>query len=544
MKKVLRILCLILALSFVLTAFAACREKETDTTTKPSQTTKPSGDDKWKDVSFKGKKFHIWINDYMGDADARAAGADVCLNYMRGIDDTGEAGSNTVLVEATERYDRVLGILDLEKSNVRYTMAGWKGNCDTILPDVQAVVTANAKDGPSLVIHENYGIVRAGITGLLYNVYDKDQDNYFDLTHKGWYLDMMEENTIDKNKIYMLFGDFFIDQFRMAYGVLANTTKIEEKYRPDGASNGGVAALFDHVLNGTWTYETMMSIADVCRQDNGGEWDNASIMGVIGSPWCLRSFFSTSGLDVFQKDENGNVSYITDIGDVHTWLDTFLNMEKEPWFSFSWKETTYSSSSSLNPSREDASTSFAQGRAAFAIGQAVVTYESALIQNMNDNCAFLPDPRYYSEVESTEFNDIKKLYGAMTSDNANSGGILLNAKSSDFTLASAFLQLMAENSESFMEEYYETNLMIKVNQSDSQQQVQMIQIIHDGICSPMSMLYDNYCAKSISLRTYGALMQNSLFNKSNSFASDWQSEIEAKKTKWSKIVANFGNAAD
>ncbi len=544
MKKVLRILCLILALSFAVTAFAACGDKPTDTTTKPSQTTKPNGDDKWKDVSFKGQKFHIWINDYMGDADARAAGADVCLNYMRGIDDTNEAGSNTVLVEATERYDKVLSILDLEKSDVRYTMAGWKGNCDTILPDVQAVVTANAKDGPSLVIHENYGIVRAGITGLLYNVYDKDQDNYFDLTHKGWYLDMMEENTIDKNKIYMLFGDFFIDQFRMAYGVLANTTKIEEKYRPDGASNGGVAALFDHVLNGTWTYETMMSIADVCRQDNGGEWDNASIMGVIGSPWCLRSFFSTSGLDVFQKDENGNVSYITDIGDVHTWLDTFLNMEKEPWFSFSWKETTYSSSSSLNPSREDASTSFAQGRAAFAIGQAVVTYESALIQNMNDNCAFLPDPRYYSEVESTEFNDIKKLYGAMTSDNANSGGILLNAKSSDFTLASAFLQLMAENSESFMEEYYETNLMIKVNQSDSQQQVQMIQIIHDGICSPMSMLYDNYCAKSISLRTYGALMQNSLFNKSNSFASDWQSEIEAKKSQWSKIVANFGNAAD
>ena len=250
MKKFLRILCLILALSFVVTAFAACGDKPTDTTTKPSNTDKPSGDDKWKDVSFKGQKFHIWINDYMGDADALAAGADVCLNYMRGIDDASEAGSNTVLVEATERYDKVLGILDLEKSDVQYTMAGWKGNCDTILPDVQAVVTANAKDGPSLVIHENYGIVRAGITGLLYNVYDKDQDNYFDLTDKGWYLDMMEENTIDKNKIYMLFGDFFIDQFRMSYGVLANTTRIEERYRPGGTA-GGTAALFAHVLDGS-----------------------------------------------------------------------------------------------------------------------------------------------------------------------------------------------------------------------------------------------------------------------------------------------------
>ena len=544
MKKFLRILCLILALSFVVAAFAACGDKPTDTTTKSSQTTKPSGDDKWKDVSFKGQNFHIWINDYMGDADARAAGADVCLPYMRGVDEADEAGSNTVLVEATERYDKVLGILDLEKSDVRYTMAGWKGNCDSILPDIQAVVTANAKDGPSLVIHENYGIVRAGITGLLYNAYDKDQTNYFDLTHKGWYLDMMEENTIDKNKIYMLFGDFFIDQFRMAYGVLANTTKIEEKYRPDGASSGGVTALFQHVLDGTWTYETMMTIADAVRQDSSGEWDSSSIMGVIGSQWCIRSFFSTSGLDVFQKDANGKVSYITNIGDVHDWVDNFISMERQPWFSYTWTDTTNSSSTALNPNRETASTSFAQGRAAFAIGQAVVTYESALIQNMNDNSALLPNPRYYSEVESTEFNDIKKLYGAMTSDNANSGGILLNAKASDFTLASAFLQLMAENSESFMEEYYETNLMIKVNQSDSQQQVQMIQIIHDGICSPMSMLYDNYCAKSLTLSTYAAMMYKSIDNKTNSFASDWASEVAAKNTQWDKIVKNFGNPAD
>ncbi len=544
MKKFLRILCLILALSFVVAAFAACGDKPTDTTTKSSQTTKPSGDDKWKDVSFKGQNFHIWINDYMGDADAQAAGADVCLPYMRGVDEADEAGSNTVLVEATERYDKVLGILNLEKSDVRYTMAGWKGNCDSILPDIQAVVTANAKDGPSLVIHENYGIVRAGITGLLYNAYDKDQTNYFDLTHKGWYLDMMEENTIDKNKIYMLFGDFFIDQFRMAYGVLANTTKIEEKYRPDGASSGGVTALFQHVLDGTWTYETMMTIADAVRQDSSGEWDSSSIMGVIGSQWCIRSFFSTSGLDVFQKDANGKVSYITNIGDVHDWVDNFISMERQPWFSYTWTNTTTSSSPALNPNRETASTSFAQGRAAFAIGQAVVTYESALIQNMNDNSALLPNPRYYSEVESTEFNDIKKLYGAMTSDNANSGGILLNAKASDFTLASAFLQLMAENSESFMEEYYETNLMIKVNQSDSQQQVQMIQIIHDGICSPMSMLYDNYCAKSLTLSTYAAMMYKSIDNKTNSFASDWASEVAAKNTQWDKIVKNFGNPAD
>ena len=547
MKKLLRVFCLLLALSFALTAFAACGEKETDTTTKPSKTTTASQNqddppDKWKDVSFKGQKLHIWFNDFVADPDIRAANVNHCLDYMRGLDDTDETGSNTVLVEATERYDRVLSILGLERKDVQYTMIGWKA-VHPILEDIQALVASNPKDGPSLMIHANFGLVRAGVTGLLYNAYDKDQDNYFDLTDKGWYLDMMEENTIDKNKIYMLFGDFFIDQFRMSYGVLANTTRIEERYRPGGTA-GGTAALFAHVLDGSWTYETMMEIADVCRQDSGGEWNSSSIMGAIGLRWCVRSFFATSGLDVFEKDENGKVSYITDVTAIHNWVDTFINMEKEPWFSYYWQDTAHSSTPALNPNENSASTTFAEGRAAFAIGQALATFESAMIQNMHDNCAFLPSPRYYDEVLSTEFDEVKKLYGALTSDVANGGGILITAKPEDFTLSSAFLQLMAENSESFMEEYYETNLMIKVNQSDSQQQMQMIQIIHDGICSPMSMLYDYYCTRNASLHTYEDFMRSSFNKKTNTYSSDWDSEYAAKVVQWEKLVASFGKRTD
>ena len=550
MKKFLRVFCLLLALSFVLTAFAACGEKETDTTTKPSKTTTASQNqddppDKWKDISFKGQKLHIWINDFIADPNIRLANVNPCIDYMRGLDDTDETAANTVLAEATERYDRVLSILGLEKDDVQYTPTGWKGNGNTVLSDIRAMVTANQKDGPSLIIHANYGLVRAGITGLLYNVYDKDQDNYFDLTDKGWYLDMMEENTIDKNKIYMLFGDFFIDQFRMSYGVLANTTRIEERYRPGGTA-GGTAALFAHVLDGFWTYDTMMEIADVCRQDNGGDWNNLSIMGAIGpTSWCVRPLFATSGLDIFQRDENGKVTYRADVRELHDWLDTLINMEKEPWFAYNWEDTEHSSSPALNPNKDTASTTFAEGRAAFALGQAVATFESPLIQNMHDNCAFLPTPRYHEEVESTEFDDIKKLYGALTSDVANSGGILITAKPEDFTLSSAFLQLMAENSESFMEEYYETNLMIKVNQSNSQQQMQMIRIVHDGLCSPMSMLYDNYCAQSTSgIRTFSSIMCDSLDKQSNTFVSDWESELGPRTAQWEKLVTNFGKRTD
>ena len=61
----------------------------------------------------------------------------------------------------------------------------------------------------------------------------------------------------------------------------------------------------------------------------------------------------------------------------------------------------------------------------------------------------------------------------------------------------------------------------------------MLDYIHDGICSPMSFLYDNYCAKSVSMQSYGKLMYLSVDADSNT-----------KVAQWELLKTSFGTRAD
>ena len=132
-------------------------------------------------------------------------------------------------------------------------------------------------------------------------------------------------------------------------------------------------------------------------------------------------------------------------------------------------------------------------------------------------------------------------YGALVSDNANSAGILITSSSREFTAASAFLQAMTENSDEFFQKYFTEGLQ-KRNNSIGPKQVTMLNFIHDGICSPMSFMYDNYCAKTVGgdSQTYGAMIYNSINNLSNTVASDWAGQINGKVSRWETIKANYG----
>ena len=110
-----------------------------------------------------------------------------------------------------------------------------------------------------------------------------------------------------------------------------------------------------------------------------------------------------------------------------------------------------------------------------------------------------------------------------------------------FRSASAFLQLMTEQSEEFFTQYYENGLKHRDNEAGVGH-IDMLDYIHDGICSPTSFLYDNYVAKSLSLQTCGGTMAGILTNGSNTFTSSWSSSYFARVNRWNYIVTNFGSS--
>lgn len=545
MKKTVRIFALLLALIMSLGILTACGSEDPEEPQKPQSTTGNPGTTTaptdasgwWDDVDFSDVNLRIAYNEVNAD-DMTAAGAQNAIMFMKGPDEYEEA-NRADYQAAYERHALVCERLGLTLGeNLTYVETGFPDKkVDNILPIIEQYVTVGGENAPNIVIHLNYGMVRAGIMGYLYNAYTTEDiegeaiDNYFNFTHENWNLDMMEENTVDTDKIYMLMGDYFIDQLRFALAALVNS-KIADEVFP---YQGGLNYIYGLVNDGQWTYDTMMGCAAAAGETNVG---GQSVMGAISRQWLVRNYFAASGLDVFERDANGDPHYVTDITEIHDWLDKLVNMEKEEYFSWDWANDTVS-----NPQKNSTLTTFMNGGALFSLNEYVLTMEGENIQNMRDTAGMLPNPKY---VKTGDYADESTDYRALVPDQASAGGILFTSSNEQFSAASAFLQLMTEESDSVFTAYFVNGLQGRDNNLGPEH-VKMLNYIKDGICSPMSMLYDNYCAKSIpgsnpgSGPTYPNQMYPSLQNKSNSFASEWEKSYDAKVARWNEIKAEIRN---
>ncbi len=546
MKKTVRLLALLLALVLASAFLAACGDGDGETTTAPTTTAKPSGStpggpstpdatekltQDWESLNFSDTSVRILYNNYITSA-MTDAGAGSSLLYMKGPDDYSGASRGDYKA-AYERHRRVADALDLVPGEtlIYNTRTQWDGKCDDIISkDIKPLIEADSDENPTIIIHQNYGMVRAGILGYLFNALDTDEDNYFDLTHENWYLDMMEENTIDTSEIYMLMGDYTIDQLRFGFGTLVNTGIADDSL----SMFDGLDYIYELVENKAWTYDAMMELARAASNADSGATGDNLLMGAISDQWTVRNYFASSGLDIFKRDANGEAFYIqgAEIDPIHDWVDKLISMEKEAYFSYNWAADV-----SINPSKTSPATTFVNGGSLFALSQMILTLEGNLVQNMDTPAGILPNPLYVPN-DSTDVADLE--YKSLVSDNANSAGILYTSEAREFTAASAFLQMMTETSNAFYRQYFVEGLQNR-NNSIGAEHKKMLETIRAGLCSPMSFYYDNYCAKEINLDTYGKIMYKSIDAGTNTFSSDWAVDIDAKVRNWETLKNNYGH---
>jgi hypothetical protein len=315
----------------------------------------------------------------------------------------------------------------------------------------------------------------------------------------------------------MLGGDYFIDMLRYSYTVLVNMDMYNEIF----AGEGGSESLFELVKAGEWTYDEMMRCADMAYVDAGsiGQGDDEDTFGIVYDiSWAFRSLLATSGVDIFEKNADGQIQYVEDITEMHNFVDKLVNMGKHD----SWRKDGTTGTNSYDV--------FISGKSLFTLDAPVLMMEGTYLQSMDDSVALIPYPKYNKEVK----------YGALISDNANVGGI---AYSSDkFTACSAFLQMATEESNtgkgSLIHEYYDVSLKYKL--SSTPEQVAMLELVRTGLCSPKSFLYDNYFAKSVGMQTCGNLMRSSFNAATNTFASDWEAQYSAVQSALESTLTTYG----
>jgi hypothetical protein len=107
---------------------------------------------------------------------------------------------------------------------------------------------------------------------------------------------------------------------------------------------------------------------------------------------------------------------------------------------------------------------------------------------------------------------------------------------------SAYLQMATEESNggkgTLIYEYFDVTLKYKL--SNTPEQVDMLEFIRDGLCCPMTILYDNYFAKSVSMKAVHNHVNASLANGSNVFASGWESQYDAVQSMLEQTLTTYG----
>ena len=499
MRKI-RIICVLILLATLLTALPACSES---TVTDGGDRT----DESWDKVDFKGQTVRIAIS-VNQCSECSFPAADI---YTKGPD---EAGTNEVTKEARARNAKAESELGIKIEYAEKDLPFYG-----VLEDIRGIVQTAAKNSPDVYNNDMYGLCRAMVDGLLWNVKDPGEDvkSYFDFTTKGWYNEFMKGCTFDQNKVYTFAGDYFIDMIRMAWVLYVNHDIFESSIKKMPNWCTSVDDFYDYVESGYWDLDILCDMVKRVHVDGGTfsvtECEDP-VVGLAynhGSDWIVSA--SSQVTLYYQDKENGYRPTVMDS------IDTFQKVANKYVELMNTPGALYDSiaiTSTLH---------FLHGNALFAFSR-LGEMESKEMRDFPAAKGLVPVPKW--DVDEQEE------YHTVVSDQVELGCILNSSQA--FSAASALMQHLNENSLTLVHAYYEKGLKYKYN--DDENARVMMDIVRETTDSPFGMQIGALCE---SLYTGVGSLKGLKFLKENvnTCASTFASEKDAYRDCMQQMIEKF-----
>ncbi len=136
----------------------------------------------------------------------------------------------------------------------------------------------------------------AAVAGLYINLYNID---YLDL-EKPWWSDKILKNSKIAGKVYFATGDITISSLSRIMGLFVNMDMYNDFREPD---------LFDLVLKGDWTLDTML---DMCKDvysdlNANGQKDKMDRFGYASDHFQMQAAFTGSNIKAFVQTQDGGL---------------------------------------------------------------------------------------------------------------------------------------------------------------------------------------------------------------------------------------------
>ena len=525
--KIKRIACFLLAFVLLCGALVACDDGKDDVV---------DGEDEYtgalESLDFKGATLDVCVSACQ-DREVSFRPGNV---YTKGPDNT--ATSEPIAKKVLARNKKVgedLGI------NLNYTTVDLWYN--EIMPYLEVLLAGDGSDAPDVFHNDVYAMSKAMLSGYLWNVSDPGYDakgnevkSYFDFSADCWYKDYMAGATYNKDKMYIVAGDYNLDMIRYAWVFFVNVNLWDAAFGGLSEDDGWGYNTYESACayieeTGDWIYDDMLALAAIAHNDAGGSAQgktdkNDAQIGVVLCENYYRMFFLCSGNSLYEWTKNGKACAPGEGTPSFVGLDDIEEVVK-----LGNKVTEIYNAKGVLPFVDwyDGHVKlFMEGKTVMGmlyLGE----MESDQMRATSFNRGILPFPTYIRNNPIT----------TMVHDQAEVDTILNNASS--FAMASAFLQYVNEQSSGVLNMYYEEVLKFKYN--DSKGARNMIDIVYGTVASPFHMLSDFQVYDSITdpnvTNVKACFRADAIADRDSTFSSQYASSRDTLQASLDAILKKF-----
>ncbi len=289
MRRKVRAIALVLSLLILMSALAACSDKE-----------------KKDDTDISGME---WADD-LPELDYH--GSTVSILHREGdwiklYECDGEAGTDIVHKAVYERNLVVEQRLGVKLEWIPTASGGLEDTKTEIVNLLSAWV-----DDYDLILTTGNTIISTGMNAYLY---DFSGAPYIDLDKEYWWTDCMEEVSFDGTRYNFLIGEMLLNNFMKMSAFYFNTALIQ-KYL--GMTPKDMYGLVD---SGQWTIEKLTQFCSRCYHDLNGNniQDDADMYGLAfsGSSETLDQFLLSTDVELYRREKSGFITIDMDTNDVY-----------------------------------------------------------------------------------------------------------------------------------------------------------------------------------------------------------------------------------
>ena len=154
--------------------------------------------------------------------------------------------------------------------------------------EIYDTIFTNAPGSPDMYCNFQYDLIGVYLRGVFANLKSTNYgDNYFEFmdedydeleNNRGYMYEYMESTTLNKDKMYILASDYFLDLIRAFFVVPVNIALMNQ-YGPDvtgdydGNGKFSIDDFYAQVKDKGWTYDLMIEYGDAVYKDLGGAED-------------------------------------------------------------------------------------------------------------------------------------------------------------------------------------------------------------------------------------------------------------------------------